>query len=186
MPKHFVQNLNIQWWATKFMCFLVTNRSRIGSLHVRTFRKHFREICNSHSNKTWLYWCDSETKQVFTRRTRQVCSNVRSQLIMFFDIDGIVHQEFIPKGWTVNQKMQVLKWKFTVKPNCSSGMKRIVFYEFVPPKLTVNQELQKKCLFQHIKWKRTKFLGIQEDFASWQCAFPHITFSKVIFLKYHY
>ena len=31
-------------------------------------------------------------------------SNVKSMLICFFDIDGIIHKEFVPPGQTVNAK----------------------------------------------------------------------------------
>ena len=38
-----------------------------------------------------------------TEKTRQVCSNIKSLLIIFFFyIQGIVHKEFVPPGQTVN------------------------------------------------------------------------------------
>jgi len=38
-----------------------------------------------------------------TEKTRQVCSNMKSMLIIFFDSQGIVHKEFVPPGQTVNR-----------------------------------------------------------------------------------
>jgi hypothetical protein len=33
-----------------------------------------------------------------------VKSNIKSILICFFDIDGIIHKEFVPSGQTINAK----------------------------------------------------------------------------------
>ena len=38
------------------------------------------------------------------QKVRQVRSNVRTMLICFFDIQVIVHREFVPRGQTVNQE----------------------------------------------------------------------------------
>ena len=45
------------------------------------------------------------------KKARQVKSNVKTMLICFFDIKGLVHLEFIPQGQTVNQQffLEVLK-----------------------------------------------------------------------------
>ena len=45
------------------------------------------------------------------KKARQVKSNVKTMLICFFDIKGLVHFEFVPKGQTVNQQfyLEVLK-----------------------------------------------------------------------------
>jgi hypothetical protein len=65
-------------------------------------------------DEIWIYGYDPETKQQSsqkkcppaprTKKARQVKSNVKSMLICFFDIDGIIHKEFVPPGQTVNGK----------------------------------------------------------------------------------
>jgi len=73
------------------------------------------------SDETWVYVYDTETKQQSSqwkspnspqlKNARQVRSNVKSTLIFFFGIQGIVHKEFVPPGQTVNGKFycEVLK-----------------------------------------------------------------------------
>ena len=65
-------------------------------------------------DESWVYDYDPETKQQSTqwktpssprpKKVRQVCSNIKSMLIIFLDIRGIVHKEFVPLGQTVNGK----------------------------------------------------------------------------------
>jgi len=65
-------------------------------------------------DESWCYWYDPETKQASSqwktptsprpKIARQVRSNVKMMLIVFFDVRGIVHQEFIPPGQIVNQE----------------------------------------------------------------------------------
>jgi hypothetical protein len=72
-------------------------------------------------DETWVYCYDPETKQQPSqwkssssprpKKARQVRSNIKSMLVIFFDCEGIVHQEFVPPGQTVNQHyyLEVLK-----------------------------------------------------------------------------
>ena len=38
------------------------------------------------------------------KKARQVKSNIKTMLIVFFDIDGLVHREFVPTGQMVNKE----------------------------------------------------------------------------------
>jgi len=72
-------------------------------------------------DETWVCEYDPETKHQSLqwktadsprpKKARQARSKVRVMLIVFFDMEGIVHYEYIPQGQTVNQQfyLQVLK-----------------------------------------------------------------------------
>lgn len=72
-------------------------------------------------DESWFYGYDPETKQQSSqwkspnsprpKKARQVRSHVKSMMIIFFDIEGVVHKEFLPHGETVNGKFycEVLK-----------------------------------------------------------------------------
>jgi hypothetical protein len=60
-----------------------------------------------------------------TKKARQVRSNVKTMLIVFFDVRGIVHQEFVPPGQTV--KLGILLGSFeTTERECAKKTPRIV------------------------------------------------------------
>ena len=72
-------------------------------------------------DKSWCFGYDPETKQASSqwkmptslrpKKARQVRSNVKTMFIVFFNVRGIVHQEFVPPGQTVNHKfyLEVLR-----------------------------------------------------------------------------
>jgi len=64
--------------------------------------------------KCWVYGYDPETKQMSSqwkmassprsKKARQVKSNFKTMLIAFFDIDELVHLQYVPRGQTVNKE----------------------------------------------------------------------------------
>jgi histone-lysine N-methyltransferase SETMAR len=65
-------------------------------------------------DESWVYGYDPETKQQSLqwksplsprpKKARMSRSSMKPMLIVFFDIRGIVHCEFVPQGQTVNKK----------------------------------------------------------------------------------
>ncbi|GAB1860480.1 Histone-lysine n-methyltransferase setmar-like protein [Camponotus japonicus] len=65
-------------------------------------------------DETWVYGYDVETKAQSSqwkqsdeprpKKARQVRSNVKVLLTVFFDYNGVVHHEFLPQGRTVNKQ----------------------------------------------------------------------------------
>ena len=65
-------------------------------------------------DECWVYVCDPETKQMSSqwktassprpKKARQVKPNVKKMLIAFFNIDGLVHHEYVHRGQTVNKE----------------------------------------------------------------------------------
>jgi len=65
-------------------------------------------------DKCWVYGYDPETKQMSSqwstsssprpKKAQQVKSNIKTMLIAFFDIDGLVYHELVPTGQTVNKE----------------------------------------------------------------------------------
>jgi len=68
-------------------------------------------------DETWVYAYDPETKTQCsqwispgsprTKKARQVRSNIKSMLICFFDLKGIVQKEFFSPGQTDNATFYV-------------------------------------------------------------------------------
>ena len=65
-------------------------------------------------DECWVYGYDPETKQMSSKwstsssprpkKVRQVKSNIKTRLIAFFDINRLVHHEFVLTGQTVNKE----------------------------------------------------------------------------------
>ncbi|GFU10977.1 histone-lysine N-methyltransferase SETMAR [Trichonephila clavipes] len=65
-------------------------------------------------DESWVYGCNPETKQQSSKwktsgsprpkKARQVRSDIKVMLIVFFNADGIVHHEYAPQGKTVNME----------------------------------------------------------------------------------
>ena len=114
------QDLGMRRAAAKFVPHLLTEDQRNSQLTVCQDLK--RELENDPNflsrvitgDESWCYGYDPESKQAssqwktpaspWPKKIRQVRSNVKTMLICFFNIQGIVHREFVPRGQTVNQE----------------------------------------------------------------------------------
>lgn len=112
-----VHNLGYQRIASQFVpCILTeeqkTHRREIAEdllQRAETDKYFLKSIIIS--DKIWIYDHDVEINQQSSQRVteeprpkkmRMSQSNVRAMLIIFFDYFGVVHQEFVPRGTTVN------------------------------------------------------------------------------------
>jgi hypothetical protein len=107
-----IQNFTLLGGCANFLCTFIWNcviselfRSSSISAYARSFVISppmmqpflFRAITGDES---WIYGYDLETKQQSSQRNTN--SKVKSMLIIFFDIKGIVHKEFVLTGQTAN------------------------------------------------------------------------------------
>jgi histone-lysine N-methyltransferase SETMAR len=114
-----LDNLNMRRISAKFVPRLLSYDQKAHRVSVcRELKQQARDDPSFIStiitgDGTWVYGYDPETKQQSSqwkspnsprlKNARQVRSNVKSMLIFFFsDIQGIVHNEFVPPGQTVN------------------------------------------------------------------------------------
>ena len=122
-----VDNLNMRCISARYVPRLLSNDQKAHRVSVcRELKQQASDDPNFISNiitgnETWVYGYDLETKQQLQwkspnsprpKKACQVHSNVKSMLIVFSDIQGIVHKEFVSPGQTVNCKCycEVLKW----------------------------------------------------------------------------
>lgn len=71
--------------------------------------------------ESWCYGYDPKSKQQMSqwnspgsphpKKAHQLKSNLKTMLICFFDIKGIIHSEFVPQSQTVNQPFYLVVLK---------------------------------------------------------------------------
>ena len=112
------EDLNMRRIAAKFVPRLLTTDQKQRRVDVCS---ELRELANNDpsflstiitGDESWCYGYDPETKQQSSqwtspqsprpKKTRQVRSATKTMLIVFFDVRGIVHHEFVPRDRTVN------------------------------------------------------------------------------------
>jgi len=120
--------LNLRWIVEKFVPRLLSNEQRDHWVQLYTeLQNAVRHDPNFLSrvitgDESCLYNYDPETKQQssqwktpsspWPKKARQVHSNIKSMLIIFFYVRGIVRKEFVPPGQTGNGNFyyEVLRW----------------------------------------------------------------------------
>jgi hypothetical protein len=81
-------------------------------------------------DETWVYGYDNETKVQSSqwvgqgsprpKKARMSQSNMKVMLVVFFDWQGVIHYEFVPRGQIVNEEFYVAvlkRWKEAVRRN---------------------------------------------------------------------
>ncbi|VVC25866.1 Transposase, type 1 [Cinara cedri] len=119
------EDLGLRRVAAKFVPRLLIEQQKQGRVEsCSSLKEEFQNDPDFFSkvitgDESWFY--DPETKQQSSqwktsasprpKKARQVRSNIKTMLICFFDVKGVVHSEFIPPGQTVNQAfyLEVLK-----------------------------------------------------------------------------
>ena len=141
-------------------------------------------------DESWCYGYDPKTKQQSSqwksassprpKKARQVKSNVKTMLICFFDIKGLVHFEFVPQGQIVNQQfyLEVLKRSRDAvrrkRPKLSRSGERLLHHDNATAHtaLSVRQFLTKNGMTSashlHPPSPRTRHPAIFSCFQEWR------------------
>lgn len=119
MQRILAEDLQMRRIAVKFIPRLLTpdqKAARVAACrdlldHLEVDENFFDKIITG--DESWCYGYDPETKQQSSqwkaansprpKKARQVKSAVKTMLICFFDVRGIVHSEYVPEHQTVNQ-----------------------------------------------------------------------------------
>ncbi|CAB3259756.1 unnamed protein product [Arctia plantaginis] len=118
--KFFSDVLGMKRLASKFVLKLLNFEQK--QLRMEVAQESLNEVNNDAEllkrvitgDETWVYGYDVETKAQSSqwrhsgsprpKKTRQVRSNSKVKLTVFFDFNGIVHHEFLPQGQTMNKE----------------------------------------------------------------------------------
>ncbi|UYV82794.1 hypothetical protein LAZ67_22000882 [Cordylochernes scorpioides] len=123
----FINDLGMRRFAAKFVpkllnCDQKHNRMNIANEMLDSVRDDpnlLQRVITG--DEAWVYGYDVETKAQSSqwklpheprpKKARQVRSNVKVLLTVFFDCRGVVHHEFLPQGRTVNKEyyLQVMR-----------------------------------------------------------------------------
>ena len=141
-------SLNMRCISARFVPRLLSDGQK--ALHVSVCRelKQARDDPNIISNiitgdETWVYGYDPETKQQSShwkspnslqpKKSCQVRSNAQAMLIIFFDIQGIVHKQFIPPGQTLNGKFYCEVFKAAEGGNSAQTSRQVEEKQLISP-----------------------------------------------------
>ena len=108
------EELGMQRFAAKFVPRILTDDQKQQGVSVCT---ELRQLAPDDEtflsrvitgDESWVYGYDPETKRQSSqwksptsprpKKARRVKSNLKSMIITFFDIKGIVHKEFVPRA----------------------------------------------------------------------------------------
>lgn len=74
------------------------------------------------SDQSWMYEYDLETKEMSSqlqtsssprqKKAQQIKSNVKTMVIVLFDFDWLVHQEYVPRGQSDNEELYKIFLQF--------------------------------------------------------------------------
>lgn len=117
------QDLGMTRIAAKFVPRLLTDEQKLKRMQIAQELLDMAESDPTFmgriitGDESWIYGYDVETKRQSSqwktsgeprpKKARQSKSNVKAMLITFFDVKGLVHQEWVPKGQTVNAAFYV-------------------------------------------------------------------------------
>ncbi|UYV68489.1 hypothetical protein LAZ67_5004482 [Cordylochernes scorpioides] len=107
-------------------------------------------------DEAWVYGYDVETKvqssqwklphETRPKKARQVRSNVKILLTVFFDCRGVVHHEFLPQGGTVNEEYYLQVMHASICAKQSAGNARICRRTKIGFCITITPLLTHRCL----------------------------------------